>query len=87
MTLTNKQRQIANAVVLGHSYAYIGAQLGCAESTIKTQVYNIYNKTGMGNGLELLKFLWAHPEYLGVNPDGDMRFHLDDLSTLSEMPL
>lgn len=67
MQLTEAERRVANGVVLGHRSKFIAAQLGKSEFTIRQQIYNICNKTGMGNRWELFRWLLRNPDALGAN--------------------
>ena len=89
--LTNRERQVCNAVFLGHGYRFIAAQLRLSEGTLKRHICNILNKTGMSDRLELFKYLIVHSPVLGENPpltgkDAWLSGQ-DYLDTLSEMPL
>ena len=62
--LTRRERQVANAVFLGHSAKLIARQLGITEQGVRNYLRSIYDKTGMYSKLELFAFLRRHPAYL-----------------------
>lgn len=64
--LTRRERQVANAVFLGHSTKLIARQLGIAEQGVKNYLSSIYDKTGMYSKSELIAFLRQHPAWLDV---------------------
>lgn len=62
--LTGRERQIANAVYLGHRQAFIAAQLGLSPETIRVHITNIFDKTGFSRCFDLTMFLHFNPRYL-----------------------
>jgi two-component system nitrate/nitrite response regulator NarL len=54
--LTRRESEIVQAVANGCSNRAIAAKLGVSHDTVKHHLTNIFNKTGMGNRLELALF-------------------------------
>lgn len=55
--LTEREREIAEAVLKGHSNKEIAADLAISSSTVKNHIYNIYRKTGVQSRVELVNRL------------------------------
>ncbi|WP_028974145.1 response regulator transcription factor [Spirochaeta cellobiosiphila] len=53
-SLSAREKEIAEHLVSGLSYKEIGSCLNVSMGTVKTHVYNIYNKTGVSSKLELI---------------------------------
>lgn len=51
--LTPREKEVANHLVKGHTYAKIAADLFISMPTVKTHVSNIYRKVGVKNKMEL----------------------------------
>lgn len=64
MPITKRQRQVANRIVLGHSNAFIAAQLGVTKGTVRDHAQYLRFLTGSATRYQLWKWLWAHPEFL-----------------------
>ena len=58
--LSRRELKIIAAVVQGHKYREIAAQLGTSEQMIKNTMAVIYNKTGVSDRLEMALFVIHH---------------------------
>lgn len=61
---TARERQVANALFLGHEDRRIAAQLGLELPTVRNYVKYLLDKSGMDTRSELWAFLRAHPRWL-----------------------
>ncbi|WMJ89028.1 LuxR C-terminal-related transcriptional regulator [Anaerocolumna sp. MB42-C2] len=55
--ITNREREVINLLIEGHSYKSIGDKLVISLPTVKTHIYNIYKKLGIKNKIELINIL------------------------------
>lgn len=55
--ITNREFEIVNLVMEGLSNEGIGGRIGVSLSTVKKHVYNIYQKMGINNRMELVNLL------------------------------
>lgn len=53
--VTDRQLEIIQLTIDGHSNDAIGEKLGLARRTVETHLFNIYNKLGINNKVELAK--------------------------------
>ncbi len=60
--LTNREVEIVNLLLMGHSSRIIGEKLFISKKTVDTHVYNIYKKCGVQNRLGLFNLVGAAPE-------------------------
>jgi DNA-binding NarL/FixJ family response regulator len=60
--LSARELEIARMVATGRSNKEIARELGIAEATIKTHLYNVYQKVGVANRVGLT--LWAQERQL-----------------------
>jgi len=51
--LTAREAEILSLLLEGSAYKYIGTKLGISVNTVKVHIYNIYQKTGASNRVEL----------------------------------
>ncbi len=56
MSLTPRERRVAELVAAGYSTDNIGAHLGVKESTVRSHLKSIFRKTGTHSRLELTRF-------------------------------
>ena len=54
--LTNRELDVVNAIVSGFTNREIGQKYSISEQTVKHHLRNIFDKTGVGNRLELATF-------------------------------
>ena len=52
-TLSNRERQVAALIALGHPNKYIGHKLGITEGTVKAHAHAIFQKLGVRTRYEL----------------------------------
>jgi DNA-binding CsgD family transcriptional regulator len=57
MSLTSREKQVLQLAVTGASQKQIADSLGIAHNTVRTHIRHIYDKSGMGNRVELVH--WA----------------------------
>ncbi|MPN58824.1 HTH-type transcriptional regulator MalT [bioreactor metagenome] len=60
-TFTHREKEIINCVLLGLSNREIASELFISENTVKTHLYNIYQKYGVRNRTSLLHKLNHKP--------------------------
>lgn len=53
--LTDKEQEIVMLLLKGYTYKAMAEELYISENTVKYHVKNIYNKTGVGNKMELIR--------------------------------
>ncbi|MDA3900936.1 MAG: helix-turn-helix transcriptional regulator [Spirochaetes bacterium] len=53
-SITRREREILDCIVNGYSNLQIGAELNISISTVKTHVYNLFQKTSSENRIELI---------------------------------
>jgi two-component system nitrate/nitrite response regulator NarL len=58
--LTNRELDVVNAIVSGFTNREIGQKYSISEQTVKHHLRNIFDKTGVGNRLELALFAINH---------------------------
>jgi two-component system nitrate/nitrite response regulator NarL len=58
--LTRRELEILRAIVSGHSNKEIAGKLSISEDTVKHHLTNVFDKTGVGNRLELALFAIHH---------------------------
>jgi LuxR family transcriptional regulator of csgAB operon len=63
-SLTRREREVLYALSLGATDRELSRILAITLNTVRTHLLNIYRKTGMGNRLEAVLFLQAHPDLL-----------------------
>jgi DNA-binding NarL/FixJ family response regulator len=62
--LTERERQIAQAITAGLSNRLIATRLGISERTVRNRLTVLYHKLGTRNRLELAMYLTRHPGVL-----------------------
>ncbi len=55
--ITNREKEVVKLLLEGYSYNRISETLFVSVSTTKSHVYNIYQKTGVNNKIELLNLI------------------------------
>jgi DNA-binding CsgD family transcriptional regulator len=68
--LTPREVEAAQAILDGLTYQGAGERLGIAVATVKSHVLNVYQKTGAGNKIELLRWVEAESSRLHQKVDG-----------------
>lgn len=54
-SLTNRQKEIIELIIAGHSNKEISSKLNITEGTVKTHIYNIFKKTDVSNRNQIIK--------------------------------
>ena len=70
--LTPREAEAARNLLDGLTYADAASALGISPSTLKTHILSVYQKTGTGNKVELLRLVEAETARLG---QADTRLH------------
>jgi len=70
--LTPRERESAQAVLDGLTYKEAAEKLFVSPSTVKSHVLSVYQKTGAGNKIELLRMVEAQGERIHQTVDGDL---------------
>jgi DNA-binding CsgD family transcriptional regulator len=60
MSLTAREKQVLQLAVTGATQKEIAVILGIAHNTVRTHVRHIYDKSGMGNRVELVHWAQKH---------------------------
>lgn len=60
MSLTAREKQVLQLAVTGATQKEIAETLGIAHNTVRTHVRHIYDKSGMGNRVELVHWAQKH---------------------------
>lgn len=68
--LTPRESEAAQAVLDGLTYQGAAEKLGVASATVKSHVLSVYQKTGVGNKIELLRLVEAETRRLPPSVDG-----------------
>jgi DNA-binding CsgD family transcriptional regulator len=68
--LTPRETEAARAVLDGLTYRAAGQRLGVSEATVKSHLLSVYQKTGAGNKIELLRWVEAESVRLHQKADG-----------------
>ena len=68
--LTARESEAAGAILDGLTYRDAGTKLGIAPTTVKSHVLRVYEKTGAGNKIELLRMVEAEALRIHQTEDG-----------------
>jgi DNA-binding CsgD family transcriptional regulator len=68
--LTPRETEAAQAILDGLTYQGAADRLGVAPATVKSHVLSVYQKTGAGNKIELLRWVEAQTGRLHQEADG-----------------
>jgi DNA-binding NarL/FixJ family response regulator len=67
-TLSRRERQIVDALLVGRTNKEVAQLLGISDQTVKNQLTTLYKKVGVTSRLELV--LWAM-EHRGDGPESE----------------
>lgn len=59
-TLSDREREVARLIALGHSNEEIGEMVNITESTVKKHANNVYSKLGLINRAQCVAWMWKH---------------------------
>jgi len=68
--ITPRETEAAQAVLDGLTYKDAAEKLGVSPSTVKSHVLSVYQKTGAGNKIELLRMVEARSDRIHQSVDG-----------------
>lgn len=68
--LTPRETEVAQAVLDGDTYESAGVKLSIRGATVKSHILSVYQKTGVGNKIELLRLVEAENARLHHSVDG-----------------